>query len=90
MFFPYLILGNVVFNLPLLTIGTFTLGYFFFAGISFLLSLISFVYMCVNKNHVALHDLACGTFLIDSRDNKKETNTDNRVIDSVFLKDDNK
>ncbi len=90
MFFPYLILGNVVFNLPLLTIGTFSLGYFFFAGISFLLSLLSFIFVCANKNHAALHDLACGTFLIDTRDNRRETNTDNRVIDSVFLEDDNK
>ena len=87
-FIPYLVLGIGIIQLPLITIGGFTIKFFVFSIVTLLISIVSFIILCAKENKQALHDLAVGAYAIDTRNvYKKENNTEDRVINSPFLED---
>lgn len=64
-FIPIFQLGTSIVNLPLLIIGNFSLSMVIVGAFTLLLSIISFIYMCFNADHQALHDKMVGGIMYD-------------------------
>ena len=80
---PTMDLGLSIIYLPLFTIGAYTFNLFLLAIVMLMLTIISGVYMCIDKNHQSFHDKMLNIYLLkDNVDlNEEVDNRPSNVIE---------